>query len=87
MATIGLAAKARAQADQLITVYLTGKGFVVQLREQPDQMSRVVAILERGTAVTVTDSFTEGDQTWYHVQKAETSFGWVKAEYVSLSPP
>lgn len=85
--TIGLAVKAQAQADQPITVYLTGKGLVVQLREQPDQMSRVVAILERGTVVTVTDSVTEGDQTWYHVQKAETSSGWVKAEYVSLSPP
>lgn len=86
VATIGLAVKARDQADRGVTAYLTSGSKLVILLKQPSQAGIVAAIVERGTAVAIVDAITESDQTWYHV-KAGTDSGWVQAEYISLSPP
>ena len=85
-ATIGLAARAKVQASQGTTARLTGKSSLLYLREQPDRASTIVAILERGAGVRVTNSAIKGGQTYYHIETARHS-GWIQAEYVSMDRP
>jgi hypothetical protein len=86
-ATLRLAARSRSQAILGGKVYLTGRSSTVQLHEEPDQDSPVAAVLVRGSTVTVLDFVTTGDQTWYRVQKADMTPGWVPDERISTSPP
>lgn len=85
-ATIGLIFKAKTQVSQGVTARLTGDSSLFHLREQPDSTSRIIAMLERGTAVTVTNSVTKNDQTWYWVEAGDRS-GWIQAQYVRLDAP
>ena len=85
-ATIGLIVRSRAQVSQGVTAHVTGSSSLFHLREQPDRTSRIVAMLERGTAVTVTNSVTENDQTWYWVETEDRS-GWIQAQHVRLDAP
>lgn len=84
--TIALGAQASDRAAQEKKVYLAGLSKVVVLREEPDQMSSVAGVIERGTAVELLDSKIEGGQAWYQVRTDVVS-GWVRADDVSLSPP
>jgi len=85
-ATIGLIARARAQVSRGVTAQLAGSSSLFHLREQPILNSRIVAILERETTVTVFSSVTENDQTWYRVQAGDQA-GWIQAQYVHLDAP
>jgi SH3-like domain-containing protein len=85
-ATVGLIARARAQVRHGVAAQLAGGSSLFHLREQPAPNSRIVAILERGTTVTVTNSVTENDYTWYRVQAGEQA-GWIQAQYVRLDTP
>ena len=84
--TAGLTIKARAQADSSITVYVGGKSRLVHLRKEPDSISRIMGMLERGTAVAVIDSAIKNRQTWYHIE-TESASGWIQAQYISLNRP
>jgi SH3-like domain-containing protein len=90
--TVSLASRALvlprtiSQADQTVTVYLTGGGRLFQLYEEPDRLARVRSVLEYGTAVDVVDSTEDRDQLWYYVEVEEKK-GWIPAESVSLEPP
>jgi len=84
-ATLSLIVRARAQVSHGVTAQLAGSS-LFHLREQPVFSSRIIAILERGTTVTVVNSVTENDQTWYRVQAGEES-GWIQAQYVRLDAP
>jgi hypothetical protein len=86
-ATLRLAARSRSQALLGRKVYLTGRSSGVQLHQEPDLDSPIVAVLVRGSTVTVLDSVARGDQTWYRVQKADMTPGWVPDERISTNPP
>ncbi len=85
--TIRLAARARNQIVVNSTVYLVGEGVSVGLHEGPDPASPIIAVLVRGSAVTVLDFATEGGQMWYYIQKEAMTPGWVPAEHVRRSSP
>ena len=85
-ATAGLIVRARTQVRHGVTAQLVGSSSLFHLREQPILKSRIVAIMERGTTVTVFNSVTENDQTWYRVQAGEQA-GWIQAQYVRLDAP
>ena len=86
VATVSLTSRAASQADQTVTVYLTGGGRLFQLYEEPDRLARVRSVLDYGTAVEVVDSTKDMDQQWYYVEVEDKS-GWIPAEYISLEPP
>jgi 2-methylcitrate dehydratase PrpD len=86
-ATLRLATKARTQTILSETVYLTGGSSSIQLHAEADRASPAVAALVRGSAVTVIDFTDEGGQTWYLVQKANMTPGWVHSEHISLDQP
>lgn len=66
------------------TVYLAGKGFLINLVDQPG--GRIIAGQERGAAVTIKEIAQHEGETWYRVD-APTGVGWVKAENISTEPP
>lgn len=87
VATLRLADRARGQAVLGSTVYLDGRARTIQLRDAPGESSGVVAALVRGSAVTVLASVTHKGQTWYRVQKADMTPGWIPGGVVRLDPP
>jgi hypothetical protein len=86
LTTVGLAMKAGASDDIALTGYVAGSGSSVYLRAQPSVESRIITILERDTAVSITNTRSRDNQTWYYV-KVETEAGWIPAENISLDPP
>ena len=66
------------------TVYLTGRGFLVNLYNEPG--GRLVANQERGAAVTILEVGEQDGATWYRVD-APTGEGWVAAENVTAEAP
>ena len=87
VATIGLAAESRNRAILSETVYLTGRSTSIQLHAEPYLSSPAVAALARGSAVTVVKSVREGSETWYLVQKAKMTPGWIRSEHIRQNPP
>jgi hypothetical protein len=86
-ATLKLAARSRAQAIVGHTVYLVGRDGAIELHQEPDADSPVVAGLVRSSPVTVVGLMTREGQTWYRVQKGSMTPGWVLASQVSTEPP
>jgi hypothetical protein len=86
-ATVRLATRAKSQALFGSTGYLAGRRNTINVRESPDAASPVVAVLVRGSAVTILDSRVEGGQTWYLIQKDKMTPGWISAEFISQDPP
>lgn len=87
IATIRLAAESRNQTIPSETAYLTGRSTSIQLHAEPDFSSPAVAALVRGSAVTVINSVREGSETWYLVQKAKMTPGWIRSEHIRQDPP
>ena len=67
------------------TVYLTGRGFLINLMDQPGGR-RIVANQERGVAVTIVEIAQQDSETWYLID-APTGQGWVTAENISTEAP
>lgn len=66
------------------TVYLVGRGFLVNLYNEPD--GRIIATQERGAPVIILDSTTVDGTAWYQIEAA-TGEGWVAEENVSAEAP
>lgn len=79
------AEKAAASLKPGDTVYLAGKGYLINLYKEPGG-TRIIAQQERGAAVVIKDTQEQNGKTWYLVD-APTGLGWVKAENISPEKP
>lgn len=68
------------------TVYLTGRGFLINIYNEPGPNTRLIANQERGVAVTVLGSTNVEGTLWYRIE-APTGEGWVAAENVTTEAP
>ncbi|MCI0578264.1 MAG: GW dipeptide domain-containing protein [Chloroflexi bacterium] len=66
------------------TVYLTGRGFLINIYDQPG--GRLIANQERNVAVTILDT-TEFEGTPWYLIDAPTGEGWVAAENITSEQP
>ncbi|MFZ0548119.1 MAG: hypothetical protein WAM60_21920 [Candidatus Promineifilaceae bacterium] len=67
------------------TVYLVSNGFLINLLDEPN--GRLIAVQERGVAVTIEDVFTADDgSTWYLIN-APTGEGWIPTDNISEEAP
>jgi len=67
------------------TVYLTGKGFLINLVDEPGS-KHIIANQERGAAVTILEVVEHEGQLWYHID-APTGQGWVSADNITTEAP
>ncbi len=67
------------------TVYLTGKGFLINLMDGPGG-KRIIANQERGAAVTILEVVELEGKLWYRID-APTGQGWVPADNISTEAP
>jgi len=67
------------------TVYLTGKGFLVNLRDEPGSLT-IKANQQRGAEVEVLKKVVKEGTNWYLID-APTGEGWVPEENLSLENP
>ncbi len=67
------------------TVYLAGKGYLINLYKEPGS-TRIIAQQERGVAVEIKDVADHEGEAWYLID-APTGLGWVKAENISTEKP
>ncbi len=65
-------------------VYLTGKGFLINILEEPG--GRLVANQERGVLVTIVDVTEHEGENWYYIS-APTGEGWVLEENLTEEQP
>jgi uncharacterized protein YgiM (DUF1202 family) len=78
--TIGLAVQARNQPVIGVEAQINKRFF---LREGPQGVARISAVLRQGTAVTITDSVQQGATTWYQIETGELT-GWIPSSAVML---
>ena len=80
VATIGLAVQARNQPVIGVAAQINKRFF---MREGPQGVARISAVLRQGTAVTITDSVQQGSTTWYQIEIGELT-GWVPSDAVTI---
>jgi hypothetical protein len=67
------------------TVYLVSTGFLVNLLEEPG--GRLVAVQERGVAVTIEEVFEDDNGSLWYLIDAPTGEGWISADNISVEAP
>ena len=87
VATWSLAARTRSQAILGQPVVLTGRGSAVELHQEPDPDSPIIAALVRGSTVVVLDQDNQDGQIWYLVRKGTMTPGWIPASSISAESP
>ena len=80
VATIGLAVQARSQPVSGVEAQLNKRFF---MREGPEGVARISAVLRQGTLVTITDSVQRGSTIWYQIEIGELT-GWVPSDAVTI---
>lgn len=69
-----------------IEVYIAGDNNIVLLRENPTERSRVSAIIEFGSRVTIMGNDSGLADQWYFVE-SEAGSGWISANLLSSERP
>lgn len=67
------------------TVYLVSNGFLINLLKEPN--GQILAVQERGVAVTIEDVFETDDGSLWYLIKAPTGEGWIPADNISEEAP
>jgi SH3-like domain-containing protein len=84
--TLLLVIKARSQTSSSFTAYISGQNTTVYLRNQPEEASRINAILNHGAVINVDYSTSRDGITWYRVH-TENDIGWIPESNLSLTKP
>jgi len=84
--TLLLAVKTRSKSADGFTGYITSSNATVTLRSQPNDTSRIKAIINNGASVFVDNSTTRDNMTWYHIN-TENGTGWIPEANLSLTNP
>ncbi len=83
IATIFLTNNARSYKESGFEGQIIGLNATVSLRRQANDHSHIVAILDNGITVYVTDSTLRNDKIWYHVETQAES-GWIPEENLAI---
>ena len=67
-------------------VFIAGNQQLSLLRDSARTNAQVVAIIERGASVTITQVDSDGVRPWVYVE-SEAGSGWIEAAALSESPP
>ena len=80
LATISLALQTRNQPVIGVAAQINKRFF---MREEPQGVARISAVLRQGTAVMITDSVQQGSTTWYQIEIGELT-GWIPSDAVTF---
>ena len=67
-------------------VFIAGNQQLSLLRDSARTNAQVVAIIERGASVTITQVDSDGVRPWVYVE-SEVGSGWIEAAALSERPP
>lgn len=84
--TVILAAQAHQLQNRSYPAYVGGNSISVYLRERPMGTGKVVAVLSRGSKISVTHVQEISGRTWFEVE-VDDQHGWLPQTSVSLDPP
>ncbi len=80
LATIDLVVQARSQPEVRVAALVSKHSF---LRQGPQGVARILAVLGQGTAVTIIDSVPQGSTIWYQI-KVGMLASWLPFSAVTL---